>query len=155
MIKSNLKAVSFIFIFIFIIENSIVTSKKAFAQNEQIKITNPFINVIGKNAKSAAGYMVLENLSGQKITLLEAVSDFGFTMLHTSEEKDGVVSMIHLDQIDIDKGDKVNFIPGGLHIMFVGIDRDLRVDSTKDILLKFRNSEKTFTKTVSFAVKAK
>ena len=99
--------------------------------------------------------MVLQNLSGQKISLLEAVSDFGSTMLHTSEEKDGAVSMIHLDQIDIDKGDKVNFIPGGLHIMFVGIDRDLRVDSTKDILLKFRNSEKTFTKTVSFAVKAK
>ena len=155
MIKSNLKAVSFIFIFIFIIENSIATPKKAFAQNDLIKITNPFINVIGKNAKSAAGYMVLENLSGQKITLLEAVSDFSFTMLHTSEEKDGVVSMIHLDQIDIDKGDKVNFIPGGLHIMFVGIDRDLGVDSAKDIILKFRNSEKTFTKTVSFAVKAK
>ena len=44
--------------------------------------------------------------------------------------------------IDIDKGDKVNFLPGGLHIMFVGIERDLSEDSTKDILLKFRNSEK-------------
>ena len=155
MFITNLKTGCFFLLFIFIIQISFDVPKKSFAQSEQLKITKPYIKVIGKNAKSAAGYMVIENLGGEKITLLEAVGDFAFTMLHTSEEKDGVVSMIHLDNVDIEKGKKVKFVPGGLHIMFVGITEDLSKASTKNILLKFKNSETSFTKTISFEVKAK
>ena len=155
MFITNLKTGCFFLLLIFIIQISFDVPKKSFAQSEQLKITKPYIKVIGKNAKSAAGYMVIENLGGEKITLFEAVGDFGFTMLHTSEEKDGVVSMIHLDKVDIEKGKKVKFVPGGLHIMFVGITEDLSKASKKDILLKFKNSETSFTKTISFEVKAK
>ena len=155
MFITNLKTGCFFLLLIFIIQISFDVPKKSFAQSEQLKITKPYIKVIGKNAKSAAGYMVIENLGGEKITLFEAVGDFGFTMLHTSEEKDGVVSMIHLDNVDIEKGKKVKFVPGGLHIMFVGITEDLSKASKKNILLKFKNSEISFTKTISFEVKAK
>ena len=155
MFITNLKTGCFFLLLIFIIQISFDVPKKSFAQSEQLKITKPYIKVIGKNAKSAAGYMVIENLGGEKITLIEAVGDFGFTMLHTSEEKDGVVSMIHLDNVDIEKGKKVKFVPGGLHIMFVGITEDLSKASKKNILLKFKNSETSFTKTISFEVKAK
>ena len=155
MFITNLKTGCFFLLLIFIIQISFDIPKKSFAQSEQLKITKPYIKVIGKNAKSAAGYMVIENLGGENITLFEAVGDFGFTMLHTSEEKDGVVSMIHLDNVDIEKGKKVKFVPGGLHIMFVGITEDLSKASKKNILLKFKNSETSFTKTISFEVKAK
>ena len=155
MFITNLKTGCFFLLLIFIIQISFDVPKKSFAQSEQLKITKPYIKVIGKNAKSAAGYMVIENLGGEKITLFEAVGDFGFTMLHTSEEKDGVVSMIHLDKVNIEKGKKVKFVPGGLHIMFIGITEDLSKASKKDILLKFKNSETSFTKTISFEVKAK
>ena len=121
MFITNFKTGCFFLLLIFIIQISFDVPKKSFAQSEQLKITKPYIKVIGKNAKSAAGYMVIKNLGSEKITLFEAVGDFGFTMLHTSEEKDGVVSMIHLDNVDIEKGKKVKFVPGGLHIMFVGI----------------------------------
>ena len=155
MFITNFKTGCFFLLFIFIIQISFDVPRKSFAQSQQLKITKPYIKVIGKNAKSAAGYMVIENLGGEKITLFEAVGDFGFTMLHTSEEKDGVVSMIHLDNVDIEKGKKVKFVPGGLHIMFVGITEDLSKASKKNILLKFKNSETSFTKTISFEVKAK
>ena len=155
MFITNLKTGCFFLLLIFIIQISFDLPKKSFAQSEQLKITKPYIKVIGKNAKSAAGYMVIENLGDEKITLFEAVGDFGFTMLHTSQEKDGVVSMIHLDNVDIEKGKKVKFVPGGLHIMFVGITEDLSKASKKNILLKFKNSETSFTKTISFEVKAK
>ena len=155
MFITNFKTGCFFLLFIFIIQISFDVPKKSFAQSEQLKITKPYIKVIGKNAKSAAGYMVIENLGREKITLFEAVGDFGFTMLHTSEEKDGVVSMIHLDNVDIEKGKEVKFVPGGLHIMFVGITEDLSKASKKNILLKFKNSETSFTKTISFEVKAK
>ena len=155
MFITNFKTGCFFLLLIFIIQISFDVPKKSFAQSEQLKITKPYIKVIGKNAKSAAGYMVIENLGGEKITLFEVVSDFGFTMLHTSEEKDGVVSMIHLDNVNIEKGKKVKFVPGGLHIMFVGITEDLSKASKKNILLKFKNSETSFTKTISFEVKAK
>ena len=154
MFITNLKIGCFFLLLIFIIQISFDVPKKSFAQSEQLKITKPYIKVIGKNAKSAAGYMVIENLGGEKIILFEAVGDFGFTMLHTSEEKDGVVSMIHLDNVDIEKGKKVKFVPGGLHIMFVGITEDLSKASKKNILLKFKNSETSFTKAISFKVKA-
>ena len=155
MFITNLKTGCFFLLLIFIIQISFDVPKKSFAQSEQLKITKPYIKVIGKNAKSAAGYMVIENLGDEKITLFEAVGDFGFTMLHTSEEKDGVVSMIHLDKVNIEKGKKVKFVPGGLHIMFLGITEDLSKASKKNILLKFKNSETSFTKTISFEVKAK
>ncbi len=155
MFITRLKTGFFFLLFVLIIKNSFDLPKKSFAQSEQLKITKPYIKVMGKNAKSAAGYMVIENLGGEKITLLEAVGNFGFTMLHTSEEKDGVVSMIHLDNLDIEKGKKVEFVPGGLHIMFVGITEDLSKATTKKIMLKFKNSETSFTKAISFEVKAK
>ena len=155
MFITNFKTGCFFLLFIFIIQISFDVPRKSFAQSQQLKITNPYIKVIGKNAKSASGYMVIENLGGEKITLFEAVGDFGFTMLHTSEEKDGVVSMIHLDNVDIEKGKKVKFVPGGLHIMFVGITEDLSKASIKNILLKFKNSETSFTRTIPFEVKAK
>ena len=155
MFITNFKTGCFFLLFIFIIQISFDVPRKSFAQSQQLKITKPYIKVIGKNAKSAAGYLVIENLGSEKITLFEAVGDFGFTMLHTSEEKDGVVSMIHLDNVDIEKGKKVKFVPGGLHIMFVGITEDLSKASEKNILLKFKNSETSFTKTISFEVKAK
>ena len=155
MFITNFKTGCFFLLFIFIIQISFDVPRKSFAQSQQLKITKPYIKVIGKNAKSAAGYMVIENLGSEKITLFEAVGDFGFTMLHTSEEKDGVVSMIHLDNVDIEKGKKVKFVPGGLHIMFVGITEDLSKASKKNILLKFKNSETSFTKTISFEVTAK
>ena len=155
MLINNLKAGIFFLLFIFIIQISFEIPKKSFAQSENLKITKPYIKVIGKNAKSAAGYMVIENLGSEKITLIEAVGDFGFTMLHTSEEKDGVVSMIHLDNVNIEKGKKVKFVPGGLHIMFLNITEDISKASKKNIQLKFKNSEISFTKTISFKVKAK
>ena len=82
---------------------------KGSAQEELIRITNPYITVVGQNAKSAAGYMVIENIGKRNTILIEAVSDFGVTMLHSSEEKDGIVRMIHLDKITIKSGKKVTF----------------------------------------------
>jgi len=155
MIKSNLNIRSFLLLMLFSFFDTLALSVKASAQQELIKITNPYIKVVGQNAISAAGYMVIENLGNQDITMIEAASDFAVAMLHTSEEKDGIVRMIHLNEIYIEAGKKIAFQPGGLHIMFVGIKEKLINKNREKISLKFKSSNKSFEKKIEFVIKKK
>lgn len=59
-------------------------------------------------------------------------------MIHESREEDGVMRMVHLDAVEIPAGDTVEFRPGGLHVMVMGLGPDdLPVGDTLDATLIF------------------
>ncbi|WP_299851753.1 copper chaperone PCu(A)C [uncultured Roseovarius sp.] len=91
---------------------------------KDLEIQHPMAFETPVTAKSGAGYFIVNNTGKTDDTLLEVRADFPKVMLHKSEEKDGVATMMHVDKIDIPAGETIELAPGGFHVMFMGLDGD-------------------------------
>ena len=78
-----------------------------------------------KGARAAAGYMMITNTGDQADRLLRIEADFDRVMLHTTEMTDSVATMVHLpDGVAIAPGASLMMVPGGMHVMFMGLGGD-------------------------------
>ena len=89
-----------------------------------LEIHHPMAFETPRAAKSGAGYLMIVNNGTTDDSLLAVQADFPKVQLHLSEEKDGIAKMIHVDKIDIPAGQSVELMPGGLHVMFMGLNGD-------------------------------
>lgn len=90
----------------------------------------------------AAGYFVAANLSNHALTIVEATSPaYADVALHRSFIEDGLVHMGAVSEIPIEAGDKVEFSPGGLHLMLKRPDRRYSVGEQFPVSLHFSNGE--------------
>lgn len=89
-----------------------------------ITIVHPALPAVAPGAKAAAGYFTLHNAGAGADRLLGVEVGFAaMAMLHRSEtDAAGVARMVHLDAVEIPPGGTVEFAPGGLHVMFMGLN---------------------------------
>ena len=96
---------------------------------------------VGENG---AAYFVIQNRTTADNTLLSVSSDIAIataTEVHMSMMGgNGVMSMQMQEAVVIPAKDKVEFKPGGLHVMFVGLTRDLKVGDTITLTLNFKEA---------------
>lgn len=110
-------------------------------QAGDLKISHPMSFETPISAKAGAGYMTITNEGDTADSLIEVRADFPRVMLHKSEEKDGIATMSHVDKIDIPAGGTVELVPGGFHVMFMGLDGDpLEDGETIDATLVFEKA---------------
>lgn len=77
-----------------------------------------------KTARAAAGYMTITNSGSQDDRLVEVRADFPRVMIHNTKEDDGVMKMVHVhDGVAVPAGGSVKLAPGGLHVMFMGLNK--------------------------------
>lgn len=107
----------------------------------------PFIirNVWARAATQADGlsavYMVIENTGDQPDRLLHAHCDAAQTVeLHETKMEGGVMKMQPVDGIDVPAKGTVELKPGGLHIMLIGLTRDLNPGDTIEVELHFEQA---------------
>lgn len=87
-----------------------------------ITVSNPYLVVFGKNAKSGAGYFVVSNKNSDPVVLNKVTAEFGKAMLHkTDVDKKGVAKMKHLESVEVPGNGLLKLEPGGTHIMFMNI----------------------------------
>ncbi len=90
---------------------------------------------------TSAAYFVIDNSAGQADTLLSAASDVAQTVeLHMTEMQGGVMKMMPQEKIAIPANSKVEFKPGGLHVMFINLKRELKTGDTFALTLRFQNA---------------
>lgn len=99
---------------------------------------------------NGAVYFVIENGTNANDSLLSAGSDVANTVeLHLSQMEGDHVSMHRQEAVAVPAGEAVTFSPGGLHVMLIGLTRDLKTGDTFELTLMFEKSgEKTITVTV-------
>lgn len=103
-----------------------------------IVVRNAWIREAPPNATSMAGYMVMENQSDIKQTLLSASAEaFARVMIHRTEHKDGMVHMKHLEEVTIPAQGKVKFEPGSYHLMLANPKQSLRAGDRVTITFIF------------------
>ncbi|KPH79771.1 copper chaperone PCu(A)C [Bosea vaviloviae] len=119
-----------------------------------LKIDHPWSRATPGGAKVGGGYLVIENTgsAADKLVAVSAPAIAGRTEMHEMATTNGVMTMRPLDGgVEIAPGAKVEFKPGGYHIMFMELKQPLKQDERVKGTLTF---EKAGTVEVEFKVEA-
>lgn len=118
-----------------------------------LKIGHPWTRATPAGAKVAGGYLSIQNTGSAADRLTGGSSEIaGRIEVHEMSMKDGVMTMRPLETgLDIKPGAKVELKPGGFHIMFLDLKRQLKQGEKVKSTLTF---EKAGTVEVEFVVDA-
>jgi len=88
-----------------------------------------------------AAYMIIRNGGETADTLVGASSDVATTTeVHESRMDGETVTMVEIERIDVPAAGSVELKPGGYHVMFIGLTRDLIVGQTVEVTLHFEQA---------------
>lgn len=105
----------------------------------------------GNTGEASAIYFTIHNPQAQDDSLLEARCDAASTVqVHrTQTDAAGKSAMMHQASVPVPAGQQVKFAPGGLHVMMMGLTRDLVPGQAVQVTLIFqRAGEMQVTATV-------
>ena len=83
-----------------------------------------FSKATAPTARAGAGYLQIVNKGDQPDRLIGVTAGFPRVMIHTTQMDGDIARMVHLEAVDIPAGETVTFAPGGLHVMFMGLNGD-------------------------------
>ncbi len=90
---------------------------------------------------NSAAYMRIKNTGNESDRLLKASSEIAEAVeIHISEMKEGVMSMHPVENIEVPARDQVELKPGGLHVMLIGLKKDLHAGEQINLILHFEKS---------------
>ena len=89
----------------------------------------------------SAAYMVIHNKGAQPDRLVGVATDAAErTELHETKMESGVMKMQPVEGIDVPAGGSVELKPGGLHIMLIGLKRELKIGDQVELVLHFEKA---------------
>lgn len=107
-----------------------------------ISVDNPFVKEVAPNMKNSAAFMTIKNSGSKKVSLISATNDASaITELHTHGKKDGMMVMYKVDKIEVPAKGEALLKPMGLHVMLIGLSKQLKEGDTVNLELKFDNGE--------------
>lgn len=113
----------------------------------EITVTDPWARASILVSRPGAAYLTL--LSDTDDRLLSATTPLaGHVMVHASEtDASGVTRMINLDALDVPAEQAIQFAPGGMHLMLMGLTGKLDEGARFPLTLTFERAG-TITVTV-------
>lgn len=116
-----------------------------------LKLTAPWIRASVPGQVNGAGYIQIDNKAAQADRLISATTNgVSRVELHTIITDNGVAKMREVPGIDVPANGAVKLMPGGFHIMFLGLTAPFKADTTVPVTLKF---EKAGEVKVDFEIK--
>ena len=116
-----------------------------------LKLTAPWIRASVPGQVNGAGYVQINNQATQGDRLISAsVNGVNRVELHTIITEGGVAKMRQVPGIDVPASGEVKLMPGGFHIMFLGLNAPFKADTKVPVTLKF---EKAGEVKVDFEIK--
>ncbi len=107
----------------------------------QINIKDAWARVSAKGSNSAA-YFIITNKSVKNDTLIAAESNAAeIVEIHETFKENNKMGMRAVKFVEIPAKSEVNFKPGGLHIMLINLNRNLKSNDTINLVLKFKLSK--------------
>ena len=89
-----------------------------------LTITDAVARATAASAMAGAGYLTVTNSGVEADMLLAVEAGYPRVELHTMEMEDGMARMRQVEGIEIPAGEAVTLEPGGLHVMFMGLNGD-------------------------------
>jgi len=114
----------------------------AMAISNSAVVTDCWIRLLPLPAPSA-GYFVASNQGSDAVTLTGAASArYGDVMLHQTTHSDGMSRMSSVEGVEIAPGEKLEFKPGGYHIMLEKPEGDINVGDVVPMQFLLASNEK-------------
>jgi periplasmic copper chaperone A len=93
--------------------------------------------------RAGAAYMVLQNNGAAEDKLLSVESDVAKTIeLHETKEMNGMMQMSPVPNIPVPANGKTELKPGGLHVMLIDLNRELKAGDKVQFTLNFEKAGK-------------
>lgn len=107
-----------------------------------ISVSNPWTRATPPNARAAGGFVTISNTGSGDDRLTAVASPLSDRVeIHEMAVNDGVMKMRQLaDGLIIPAGETVTLEPGGLHIMFLGINGRFEQGTTVPVTLRFEQA---------------
>jgi copper(I)-binding protein len=103
-----------------------------------IKIMEPFART---SIPNGAVYMHLMNEGGTADRLVSAETDVAEAVeLHQTTMENDVMRMAPIDAVELPAGGSATLEPGGMHIMLMGLQKELAIGDTFELTLNFEQS---------------
>ncbi len=104
----------------------------------EVKVADAYARAVVPGQMNSAAFMVLHNDAAQPLALVAGSSSAAQSVeLHNHMHEAGVMKMRRVAQIEIPAGGEAILQPGGLHVMLLGLKRDLNVGDNIDLQLQF------------------
>lgn len=111
------------------------------ADPNQITIRDAWIQEGPPSQKNTAAFMVIENQGAAETELVSARSDIAQVVeLHQMETVNEVMNMRKLDLVAVPAGGKAELKPSGLHLMLIGLNKEIKQGDEVSVTLQFANS---------------
>jgi copper(I)-binding protein len=108
------------------------------ADSLSVSIADPYVRATPPGQPNSAAFMTLTNASPLPRALVSATSPAAKTVeLHTHVKEDGIMRMRQVERIEIPAGQTVTLAPGGLHVMLIGLEKELKPGVSVDLSLSF------------------
>lgn len=97
------------------------------ADADTLSVEAPYVRAVPPGQPNSAAFMTLTNTGEVLRALVAAESDAAATVeLHTHSMADGMMQMRKIERIDLPPGERVELKPGGLHVMLIGLEEQLK-----------------------------
>jgi copper(I)-binding protein len=109
-----------------------------------IRIIEPWARATAGAATAGAAYMTLNNTGATADRLIEASSPVAArTEMHTHIIEGDIMRMRAVESVDLPPGETVEFQPGGLHVMLIGLKAALQEGESFPLTLNFAEAGAT------------
>jgi copper(I)-binding protein len=100
-------------------------------------VSDAWARATAPGAAMGAAYLAIAG--GAEADALKAVSTkrAQSVEMHTVEQADGVMKMRELDSVEVPAGKRVQFAPGGMHLMLIGLGSPLVAGERFEMQLEF------------------
>jgi len=110
------------------------------AAGDRIEIEGPYVRAVPPGQPNSAAFLRLTNEDAEDHALVAAESDVAMVVeLHTHTKTGGLLRMRKVDRIPLPAGETVRLAPGGLHLMLIGLKRQLAPGDMVDLTLIFED----------------
>ena len=108
--------------------------------SEGIEVSDAWARTATEGTNSAV-YFIIQNHNADADELIGAASNLASAVeVHESKMDGDVMTMQQRESVALDPSVKVEFMPGGLHIMLIGLKQDLNAGDEIEVTLQFKNS---------------
>ena len=111
------------------------------AAAEGIEVRDAWIRPAAKGGNGAVYFVIRSSATDEIVSISSDAA--AAVEIHESRMNGDVMEMRQLESVPLAEGQEVTFEPGGMHIMLVGLQQELKAGDEIQITLHFKNYEDT------------
>jgi copper(I)-binding protein len=116
----------------------LIQATNAQQRESHVVIDNAWVRAMPPTQSSTAGYLTVFNGGDSVVQIIAAsLTPVADVEMHNSIEVDGLMRMERIHKVKLGPGEKIDFTPGGKHLMIMGLDKMPAPGDTVELCLEF------------------